>query len=93
MKERILTKSEVFERGVSFESDSIGFGGKYGDQVCLNPNTNDETPFNGLLYEVHNNENLMYYQYFVEGTAQGHGVKFNIDGTVKKITNKKRKRQ
>ena len=85
-KIRILSYDEVIEQGKVFGED-LWWDRNYGYYIC--DFSNDEagrddegTYFTGLAFELYENGNLSYYQYYKDGLQDGEDVEFFPSGAV-----------
>lgn len=81
----LLTKEYVMERGSQWDynDDGICWSGKWGDQIYTKPMEEGGVPFNGLLYGLHKNGNLSYYQFVENGVGHGLHVRLYPNGQIK----------
>lgn len=81
----ILSKEFVIEHGTNFDEE-LWFT-SYSDEVIDNPENEDGKPFTGLVYELYNNGNLIYYANYVKGFIEGKLIEFYKNGNLKSVKN------
>ncbi|MGG0277491.1 toxin-antitoxin system YwqK family antitoxin [Bacillus rhizoplanae] len=81
----ILNKEYVIEHGTDFDED-LWFT-SYSDEVLDNPEDENGKPFTGLVYELYDNGNLIYYTNYVKGFIEGELIEFYKNGNLKSVKN------
>ena len=73
----ILSWDDVIENGKEWD-DNIDWD-EYGHRVCDITGEKD-VPFNGLLYQLHADDSLLWYGYYKDGLGSGPAVTFFPSG-------------
>ncbi len=77
----ILSFEEVLANGIEFEDD-VCFSGPYGQEVYDKPMEEGGQPITGILYELYENGNPIYYSYYKDGISEGEYVTFYENGQI-----------
>ena len=73
----ILSRDYVIEHGREYDDD-IDWDG-YGYRIC-DLSGEEEVPITGMLYELYDNGNPMYYVFYEKGLRNGAKVEFHLSG-------------